>query len=271
MATTAARLEESPALIRPPYAPWYKPVPDVEHPPRDGDDDSEWDRAAAAARRGYAGRRRGDLNAAVAELRSALALFGALGDRRSALPVHCALAEIHFTSGDFDAAAAVHRRALTVCPGDPVSLIGLAYAHWYQGFFADALTLLGEALESRSEQDVARGARGQLLADLGRAPAALADLESAPDGPDTRSARALALDALCREEESDREREAALRLAPDLPRTHLRIARVQLRRGAVDAARQSLGRALAGDPPLPPAHAAQARRLLDQMARGDAD
>lgn len=267
MATTATGFGVMPDVL-PAYAPWYPFTLDTTEPLPENEP-SDWDRAVALAQKGYAARAAGDLGRAAPSLRKALSLFGTLGDVRSAMPVYAALAETHFASGDYQEAAQVQREALALRPGNSLALIGLAYSEWYEGHFADALSLLSEAVMSASDQRPARRARGQLLADLGRASAALADLAGpvpAGDEPDIRSARAVALDALGRLEEADLEQEAALELGPSRPRTHWRIARIQERRGEDEAALQSLRRALTGEPPLPPAHAFQVRTLLAEMA-----
>lgn len=277
MASTAAEAGGTTGVM-PPYAPWHPPGAQVDlSESRTSEATSQasghdfWDRAAMLARTGYAARAAGDLDRAATTLRAALSLFGSAGDRRSAMPVYAALAELRFAEGDYPAAAAVQREALALLPGDTRALIGLAYAEWYEGNFADALTLFGEAIAVAPDQTTARQARGQLLADLGRPSAALADLdgERAIDDPDIRSALGLALDALDRVAEADREIGAALALEPDRPRTHLRMARIALRRGDQAEARGHLQRALDGDPALPPAHAAQTTRLLNRLQSSD--
>ncbi|MGI5170034.1 tetratricopeptide repeat protein [Spirillospora sp. CA-253888] len=270
--------------VRPPYAPWHPAA--AFHAERDlapvraaegsasvveGACSSwfGWDRASALASQGYAARAAGDLERGARLMRGALSLFGALDDLGSARPVYVALIELHFAAGDYTAAADVAREALTLFPGHQDARVGLAYARWYEGHSADAITLLSEAVADEPGKRAARRARGQILADLGRAMAALADLDPDDDDPDARSALALALDALGRIDEADRELDRALDLAPDRPRTHLRSARIALRRGDTRLARESLQRTLAGRPPLPPAHAAEAQRLLRAMPVAD--
>ncbi|GAA2146595.1 tetratricopeptide repeat protein [Actinomadura napierensis] len=211
----------------------------------------------------------GDLEEAARLLRTALSLYGAVDDLAAAKPLYAALIEVRFAQGDYGTAVDVAREALTVLPGNQQALLGLAYSRWYQGHVADAITVLSEAVADQPGGPTARRARGQILADLGRAMAALGDLDPEDDDPDTRSALALALDALGRVEEADREMESALDLAPDRPRTHLRLARVALRRGDSSLARESLQRTLAGQPELPPAHAAEAERLLETLPGTD--
>ncbi|WP_405590738.1 tetratricopeptide repeat protein [Streptomyces sp. NBC_01190] len=233
-----------------------------------------WGVADALAVRGSMARSTGDTGAAVPLYHEALSLFNIVGDLTSTARLYRALAEVCFTTGDYEGSAAVQLEGLALLPDDPVLLAGLGYALWYSGHEANALTYLTRALTAQRDNTSARFARGQIQADLGRAVAALADLDplgGSADGPperraDLASARGVCLIAIGRTAAGEAELRGALLAAPQRARTHRRIADVRLRAGDVEQARASLRAAAAAADPLPPAHADRARRLLDRLA-----
>jgi tetratricopeptide (TPR) repeat protein len=234
----------------------------------------EWGEADALAVQGSLARSAGDTGAAVELYRQALSLFNIVGDLTSTARLYRALAEVRFTTGDYEKSAAVQHEGLALLPDDPVMLEGLGYALWYAGHEANALTYLSRALNSAPENASALLARGQIQADLGRPRPALADLDRLagcePDLPeyraDLRSARGLSLAAIGRTPEAEAELRAALLLAPHRARTHLRIAGVRLRAGDTVRARAALRTALGAADPLPPEHIERARRMLGRLA-----
>ncbi|WP_327286855.1 tetratricopeptide repeat protein [Streptomyces sp. NBC_01198] len=234
----------------------------------------EWGEADALAVQGSLARTAGDPAAAVKLYRQALSLFNIVGDLTSTARLYHALAEVRFTTGDYEESAAVQHEGLALLPDDPVMLEGLGYALWYAGHEANALTYLSRALSSAPEKASALLARGQIQADLDRPRPALADLDRLtgrePDQPefraDLRSARGLSLAAIGRTPEAEAELRAALLLAPQRARTHLRIAAVRLRAGDTVRARAALRAALGAADPLPPEHIERARRMLGRLA-----
>jgi tetratricopeptide (TPR) repeat protein len=225
---------------------------------------------------GKTARAAGEMALAADTYRAALSAFNVLGDLPSTIRLYPALAEVLFSTGDYAGAAVILREALALVPGDAACLIGLGHTEWLAGHVADALTLLTEALsdvgsEARNNP-IALSVRGQIRADIGRAEAAITDLDralgtglDAPDEADTRSARALALSLLGQDTDADSELATARSLAPERARTHLRAARMVRHRHDTPGARDDLRRALSADPALPPAHAEEARRLLNRL------
>jgi tetratricopeptide (TPR) repeat protein len=235
----------------------------------------EWGMADALAVQGLVARVAGEIENAAQCYRKSLSAFNVLGDLPSTIRLYRALAEARFVAGDFVAAAALHLEALALLPGDPVLLTGLGYASWYEGFLADALTYLTQALSVDRDNLPALSARGQVEADLGRAGPALADLDQAlaldidgtsDEEADLRSARALALAQLGRRAEAEAELTEALRLDPARARTQVRSAAISLQQNDPEGARSALRTALAAPNALPPAHAAEARRRLERLS-----
>jgi tetratricopeptide (TPR) repeat protein len=234
----------------------------------------EWGEADALAVQGSLARSAGDTGAAAELFRQSLSIFNIVGDLTSTARLYRALAEVRFTTGDYEESAAVQYEGLALLPYDPVMLEGLGYALWYAGHEADALTYLTRALNSAPDNPSALFARGQIQADLGRPRQALADLDRLSESEadrqeyraDLRSARGLCLAAIGRTADGEAELSAALRLAPHRARTHLRMADVILRAGDADRARGALRAALAETDPLPPEHTRRARRRLDRLA-----
>lgn len=244
----------------------------------------EWEVADALSVRGAIARAAGEMDAAARSYRESLSTFSILGDLPSTIRLYHALAEARFAVGDYAAAADLHLEALTLLPGDVVLLIALGYASWYQGRLADALAYLTDALSSESDNWLALSVRGQVFAESGRPGLALADLDRCialgverigghfggvePSGQnaDLTSARALALAQTGKRAEAEAELADALRMAPDRARTWLRAAEIRLLHGDEAQAIADLTGALDSSPPLPTAHAADARRLLTRLS-----
>jgi tetratricopeptide (TPR) repeat protein len=235
----------------------------------------EWGVADALAVQGSIARAAGEIERAAENYRESLSAFNVLGDLPSIIRLYRALAEARFAAGDFEAVVSLLLEALTLLPGDPTLLTGLGYASWYEGFLADALTYLTQALSVNRDNRSALSARGQIEADLGRAAPALADLDCAlaldvdetggGNEADLRSGRALALAQLDRRAEAEAELTEAMRLDPDRARTLVRAAAIWIRQGETDEARSALRSALAATRPLPPAHTADVQRQLKRL------
>ncbi|WP_328323940.1 tetratricopeptide repeat protein [Kribbella sp. NBC_00382] len=146
----------------------------------------------------------------------------------------------------------------------------LASTLWYAGEPAQAIEAFTRALTIDPLSFAALNGRGQLLADLGQPREALADLDFLLGlGPDllteayARSARALALEALGRSEEADRELASALSATPENAWAHLRRAKILTGRGQPHQAEDALQRALTStNPALTNTQRAEATNLL---------
>jgi predicted Zn-dependent protease len=108
------------------------------------------------------------------------------------------------------------------------------------------VSVLGEVLAVDRDMAEALRARGEILADLGRAPEALDDLNRvrSGQGPATVAARALALALDGRLEAAEQEAEDAHANAGDDGPTLLRVARVRALRGNPVGAAELAERAL---------------------------
>ncbi|PRY00543.1 tetratricopeptide repeat protein [Allonocardiopsis opalescens] len=246
----------------------------VDHYSASGDD---WHEANALAMRGMISRVSGDYRTAESSYRSAARGFDRADDDRAKVQMLVALAEVFFTAGDYEAAADEHRQALRTEPGNIVALTGLAYTQWLRGRWADARATFARALEADPGSPLVLTGLGQVLVerpagsdDPRRARRLLA--QAVADGArltadelaDARSALALAHLRLGEGAEAERQLARAEQLVPGRPRTLVRRARAALDAGDRAAAAEALRAALAAEPPLPEAHAADARRLLAQ-------
>jgi len=143
-------------------------------------------------------------------------------------------------------------------------------AAWYAGDDETAIRHFTAVLAEEPASLQALNGRGQLLADTGAGEAALADLDRFLDaGPGpvaaayARSARALALAQVGRQDEADQEIASALDATSQNAWAHLRRARIHLLRGDRAAAAPFLRRALEADnPPLTPSQRSLAESLL---------
>jgi tetratricopeptide (TPR) repeat protein len=217
----------------------------------------------------------GDLVAAEQSLRSALLEFAALEDTAAQVRLLSALGDIYSSVGDYTKAVQFHRQASQRLPADADALTGLGYAQWYWGSPADAEATFTRALGWNRNEGRALAGRGQVRVELREYSAALADLERAitlglplDNEIDARSARALVLADLGREDEADRELRAARFQDPERSRTRLRAGRVAAALGHTARARDELEHALRASPPLTPADENIARRLLAELSGG---
>jgi tetratricopeptide (TPR) repeat protein len=225
--------------------------------------------AHALMLQGDIARTEGNLSSAGESFRAALSTFAMLEDRNSTVRMLSALADVHFAAGDYHTAADLQSQAVGRLPTDVSALIGLGYAQWYGGSPANAEATFSQAINWDLGAIRAFAGRGQVRAEMREYAAALADLDYAlaaglpsADEPDARSARALALTALGRADEAERDLAAARAAVPGRARTLLRASRIAAIRGQAELAHEELERALSARPPLPAREAAAARRLL---------
>ncbi|GGL18092.1 hypothetical protein Sme01_55530 [Sphaerisporangium melleum] len=174
-----------------------------------------------------------------------------------------ALAQAQLRRGDLAAALTELRSAITRNPGDLGVRVKLAWALWQGGRPQAALDAIDEAIDLGGDVSAAIRARGEMRADLGAAAPALRDLERTlpHHSPAARAAYALAL-ALNDEVAAagravppvEEERDASVLL---------RVARVMSLTGREQEAAQLAGRARlpGGRPPLPAHLTGVAERL----------
>ena len=230
--------------------------------------------ARAMILQGDIARSAGDLSGAGESFRIALSTFAMLGDRNAIVRMLSALADVHFSVGDYRSAADLQRQAIGRLPSDVGALIGLGYAQWYGGSPANAEATFSQAVSGDPGAIPAFAGRGQVRVELQEYVAALADLNYAlaaavpsADEPDVRSARALALTALGRTEEAEQDLAVARGMEPGRARTLLRAGRIAAMRGQAKFAHEELKRALHAQPRLSPWDEAAARRLLVSLHR----
>lgn len=139
--------------------------------------------------------------AATSDVAAAQKLLEELAARFPKEPnVHYALGAF-LLSGDADRALAEFRRELEVSPGHLAARLQLAFEYLKRNQFADGLPYAREAVASHPDDFAARHAYGRLLLGAGEV------------------------------EESVRQLEAAVRLAPDSPQSHFALARAYGRAG----------------------------------------
>ena len=149
---------------------------------------------------------------------------------------------------------------------DPGVQTGLGQALWHAGQESSALGVLDRVLARDTDHTEARRTRGEILADQGEAAFALRDLERlrSPDGPSTRTARALARATLAGAGTWSEELDEALARACDDGPVLLRAARVRRLCGDRDLAARLASRAVkARHPPLPPHQVSAAAGLSE--------
>jgi tetratricopeptide (TPR) repeat protein len=221
---------------------------------------------------GEVARVKGDLKAAERSFRDALYEFSSLSDAAAQARLLSTLGDIFGAVGDYTKAVQYHQEANECLPANVEALTGLGYAQWHWGSPADAEATFSRALGWNRNKGEALAGRGQVRVELRAYPGALADLDRAitlglplDNEIDARSARAVVLVNLGREEEADREIRAARSPDPDRPLTRLRAGTVAAFLGQTEQARDDLEHALRSLPPLPPRDAGVARQLLKEL------
>jgi tetratricopeptide (TPR) repeat protein len=161
------------------------------------------------------------------------------------------------------------RAAAERAPGDAPILYSLGHALWCGGQPLAAVAVLGGILEIESGFKQAIRLRGEILADLGKAERALADLDRARHGqqPSTLAARALAHAMTGRMEAADQAAADAAANGTDDGPALFRVARVrQLADEPQRAAEFAVAALAATATPLPPHLREAAARMLADLA-----
>jgi tetratricopeptide (TPR) repeat protein len=149
-------------------------------------------------------------------------------------------------------------------PGDPVIQTDLALALWALGESRAAVSTLNDVLANDGGNTVALRARGEILAELGEAKAAMHDLNrvTLDERPATRAARGLALARLGDRSGADVDVDDAVTEAPWNGAVLLHAAQAKALNGDEAAAEELARRAVdASDPGLPPYHREVALQL----------
>jgi len=222
------------------------------------------ERAQAKSLLGNVAYRRGRTGQALPKYRAAANLLQAAGDTGAAAPQLAAVGRVLMAEGQAAAAVAELRAAVARAPSDIGLQTQLALGLWQTGDGQTAVSILDWVLGIDSGYLEARRVRGEILADLGEARSAIADLDRAvPSRPSTRAARGLALaelgDHTAAAEEINDAVASAQRNGPVL----LCAARALDLTGDKISARERAREAIdATDPPLSPPH----RRLAQKLA-----
>ncbi|MEU8379827.1 tetratricopeptide repeat protein [Streptosporangium sp. NPDC048865] len=214
---------------------------------------------------GNVAHRREDFEKAVSHYRAAAVHFETLGATSAVGGLLAGIGRLRLAQGRPSAAVRELYSAIGRVPDDLNIQTELAWALWYDGHPDAARDVLNDVLGREGNIAEALRARGEILAGLGRAEAALRDLDRVRplQWPSTRAAHALALALLGRLPEAAREIGAVSAEAGDHGPVLLYAARVEELAGDTAAAVALARRAGAARAPALPAHlAAEAQRLI---------
>jgi tetratricopeptide (TPR) repeat protein len=198
--------------------------------------------------------------------RQAAEAFAAVNDTNAVAYQLAAVGQTLIDQGQLGDARDQLLKASDRGPDDPILQAGLARALWWLGEGRAAVAILDGALSTNGGNREAIAARGEILADLGDARAALRDLErlQSPVPPSAQAARGLAHAQLDDWDAARKDIDAAINAARQNGFVLLYAARVAERtdRAAVaDLARQAVE---AVDPGLSRHHQAMAQRLYQE-------
>ena len=214
---------------------------------------------------GNVAHRREDFEKAVSHYRNAAVHFETLGATSAVGGLLAGIGRLRLAQGRPSVAVRELYSAIRRVPNDLSIETELAWALWYDGHPDAARDVLNDVLGREGNITEALRARGEILAGLGQAEAALRDLDRVRplQWPSTRAAHALALAVLGRFPEAEREIRAVPVEAGDHGPALLYAARVYALAGDAESAADLARRARAARAPSLPAHlAAEAARLL---------
>ncbi|HLK01083.1 MAG TPA: tetratricopeptide repeat protein, partial [Streptosporangiaceae bacterium] len=165
-----------------------------DHALRSTSESNHRERAQARSVLGNVAYQRGRPDAALPHYRAAADLLYATGDTGAAAYQLAAAGRVLLAEGNAADAVPELRAAVERAPNDLVLQTQLALALWQLGEGRTAVAVLDWVLSFDGGYLEARRARGEILADLGEAKSAMADLDRAlPARPSTQAARGLAL------------------------------------------------------------------------------
>lgn len=228
------------------------------------------EQAQAKSVLGNVAHQRGRAGQALPKYRAAANLLQAAGDTSAAAPQLAAVGRVLLAKGRGAAAVAELRAAVDRTPYDLGVRTQLALTLWQLGESRTAVSILDWILTIDGGYLEARRIRGEVLADLGEARSAMADLDRAvdhavPSSPSTRAARGLALAELGDHTGATREINDAVASAQHNGRVLLYAARALDLTGDKTSARERAKEAIdATDPPLSPPHRQLAEKLAGQ-------
>jgi tetratricopeptide (TPR) repeat protein len=203
---------------------------------------------------------------AEAHYRAAAGLFEAARDTEAVARQLAAAGQMLLAQGRPADAVSQLRAAVNRIPNDLVTQTMLGLALWQSGEARAAVAVLTSVLAIDGGNPEALRGRGEILADLGEARDAMADLERVVhDRPSTRAARGLALAELGDQSAASRDIEDAIVEAPRNGPVLLYAARATALGGNEARAKQLARRAIdAVDPALPPQQLQTALRLANR-------
>jgi tetratricopeptide (TPR) repeat protein len=227
------------------------------------------ERAQATSLLGNVAYRQGEPADALACYREAASLLQAAGDTAAAAYQQGAVGQALLAEGRLSEALPELRAAVERAPKDLMLQTQLALALWHVGEGRAAVAILNAVLAIDGANLEALRSRGEILADLGDASAAILDLDrpSVADRPSTRAARGLALAGLGDHYAATREVGDAVAAAQRSGPVLLFAARACELTGDKASCREWVRLAIdATDPPLSPSHQAVARKLARRLA-----
>ncbi len=198
---------------------------------------------------------------------AAMQYFTAANDTKAAGYYLAAIGQLLLEQGRTAEAAIALESAVRRVPSDLTIPVTYATALWQLGDYRAAVAVLTEALGVDGANTIARRTRGEMLAYLGEARAALDDLDrvSSVDRPTTRAARGLALAGLGDRRAARREIQEAVTAGERNGPVLLYAARAALLVGDEIAAEEYARQAdYATDPPLSDPQRELARKLVSQ-------
>ena len=208
----------------------------------------------------------GNLSEAEKRYGEAAQYFTAAADTKSAGYQLAAIGQVLLGQGRVAAATATLESAVRRVPNDLTVAVMYATALWQLGEGYAAVAVLTEALGIDDDDTIALRARGEILAYLGEARAALSDLDRVSlDRPATRAARGLALAGLGDRRAARREIEESVAAAERNGPVLLYAARAAVLIGDDTAAEEWARQAVcAADPPLSSPQREMASKLISQ-------
>ncbi len=215
---------------------------------------------------GHVARRRDMLDEALQRYRTAASLFEVLQDSSAVGQLLAEAGRLSIVRGRYSEAVTDLRAAAERVANDLSIQYALAQALWHTGQPRAAVAVLSAVLEIDEGMVAALSSRGEILADLNMAEAALRDLYRVrrDQHPATLAARAVAHALTGRLEAADQEAADATANAADSGPVLFRAARVRLMRGEYAMATDLAANALtAVGASLPPHLRADAERLLE--------
>ena len=219
------------------------------------------DSMLAHLKRGDTYRRRGELDAALRDLREAARL-----DPTAPQPLE-GLGDVYRGMGRDEDAAGAYRRFLALDDRAPAVLYKLALARYRQGNPADSLEPLRRALVLDERLTEAHYLMGASLRALGRAEEGILALRRAlsitPAFTAAREELADLYEELGRGRDAIEQLEALAALEPERPERLVAVARAYAKRGRLDAAVLTLGRAAERHPDSALVRAEIGRAWLD--------